>query len=246
MKKTNKTVALILALAMMMVATMVGCGSTEAEAPTSSVTFGPSFTPADASSTYSIADVTGSWIGTTSLVTVSGAEEMQEYLEGLYGRDLTDAEIAGLSTATATQDYTEVEIYEYYDEETGEVYPGSWQITMDMGDFFGEQVWDDWDAISYDEFSGNQRDAGCIRLDGNNYFRSDVTETDYIGEYGAQFFEVSDSEVAEDGKYGFIFEGQVVDANKIEGKISVMFQYGNMSEPYIMIFDYTLDEYYSY
>ncbi len=247
MKKTNKKVALILALAMMVVATMVGCGSTDEEASVSnSITFGPSFTPAEASSAYAIEDVTGSWVGTTSLVTVSGAAEMQEYLEELYGRDLTDAEISGLSTATATKDYAEVEIYDYYDEETGGTYPGSWQISMDMGGFFGEQIWDDWDAITYDEFSGNERDAGCIRLDGNNYFRSDVTETDYIGEYGAQFFDVSDSDVADDGKYGFIFEGQVVDANKIEGKISVMFQYGDMSEPYIMVFEYTLDEYYSY
>ena len=244
MKKFNKAVVLVLSMAVIM-ATMAGCGSSQ-EVSADKLTFGPSYTPSDATASYSIEDVTGSWTGTTSLVAISGAGEMQKYLQDLYGRKLSESEIEGLSVAPATQDYVEAVIYDYYDEETGETYPGSWEITMEMGGFFGEQVWDDWDAISYDEFSNNQRDAGCIRLDGNNYFRSDVTETDYIGEYGAQFFEVSDSEVAEDGKYGFIFEGQIVDENKIEGKITIMFEYGDMKEPYIMIYEYTFDEYYSF
>ncbi len=193
---------------------------------------------------YTIDDITGSWTGTSSLVEVSGASEMQSYLEELYGRSLSTSEVSGLSTATATNDYLEVEVYEYYDSDASAYYPGSWQITLDMGDFFGEQIWDDWDAITYDQFMNGHKDAGCIELDDNNCFYLEVMEKDYIGEYGAQFFDVDDTEVEEDGAYGLVFAGQVSEGSygpQIEGEIIVMFQYGDMDEPYKMRYEYILD-----
>lgn len=265
MKKMNlKALAVVLTFALAM-ATFVGCGSEPAEDASESVNVdaevnneaddnatsgGVSFQPSAATTQYTLADLEGTWVGSTSLVNVTGAEEMQKYLEEIYGRSLTDAEIAGLSTATATEDYAEMELYTYWDEETAKEYPGSWQITMDMGDFFGEQVWDDWDMLTYDEFMNDQRANGCVVLDNNNYFQLDVTEKDEIGEYGSAFFQVSDSVVAGDGEYGMVFAGQAVDGTDgdadIVGEFAIMFQYGDMSEPYVMYYTISFTECYPY
>lgn len=203
--------------------------------------------------TYSIADVTGAWTGTTSLVSVTGADEMQSYLEGLYGRSLTQSEIDGLTNAPATEDYAELYIYDYEGDD-GMIYPGSWELDLDMGDFFGDQIWDDWDALTYDEFTYGDRSLGCITLDENNSFYIEVMEKDYLGEYGSQFFDaydydVQDYEVEEDGAYGLVFSGQVSEGAygpQITGEFIVMFQYGDMSEPYGMAYEYTMDYFYAY
>lgn len=257
MKKMNlKALALMLAMVLVM-ATFVGCGSkdgaegasdavnVDAEANNSEEAGGISFQPTTATTQYTLAELEGTWSGTTSLISVSGAEEMQKYLEEIYGRSLSEDEIAGLSTATATQDYAEMELYTYWDDETAKEYPGSWQITMDMGDFFGQQVWDDWDMLTYDEFMNDQRANGCVVLDSNNYFQLDVTEKDELGEYGGNFFGVDYSVVEGDGEYGMVFAGQFVDGADgdadLVGEFAIMFQYGDMSEPYVMYYSIAFD-----
>lgn len=196
----------------------------------------------------SVEDIYGFWTGTSDLVSVSGEDEMQEYLEDLYGRPLTDSEIAGLSDGSYG-DYFQIDIYEYEDENY-DLYPGSWNMDLYMGSFFGTQNWDDWDALTYYEFD-NDRSAGCIELDGSGRFKVDVTETDYLGEYGCVFFDsydydVEDYEVEEDGEYGITFSGQVTENasgdKQIEGEIVITFQYGDMSEPYVMEYEYILDD----
>lgn len=203
--------------------------------------------------TYTIEDITGAWTGTTSLVSIMGASEMQSYLEGLYGRSLTQSEIDGLTNAPATDDYAELYVYDYEGDD-GKIYPGSWELDLDMGDFFGDQVWDDWDALTYDEFTYGDRSLGCITLDENNSFYIEVMEVDYLGEYGSQFFDaydydVQDYEVEEDGAYGIVFSGQVSEGAygpQIIGEFIVMFQYGDMAEPYGMAYEYTMDYLYEY
>lgn len=264
MKKMNlKALALMLAMVLVM-ATFVGCGSKDGaegasdavnvdaeanngeEANNSEEAGGISFQPTTATTQYTLAELEGTWSGYTSLVNVTGAAEMQKYLEEIYGRSLTDAEVAGLSTATASQDYAEMELYTYWDEETAKEYPGSWQITMDMGDFFGQQVWDDWDMLTYDEFMNDKRANGCVVLDSNNYFQLDVTEKDELGEYGGAFFMVDDSVVAGEGEYGMVFAGQFVDGADgdadLVGEFAIMFQYDGMNEPYVMYYTIAFDE----
>lgn len=218
----KKSIALILSV-LMMATMLVGCAS-------------------GGDSAYSIEQLTGTWTGTSTFVEASNAEEFQTYLEGLYGISFTEEQAATL-LATNASDMFEVIIYDYDDEETGKTYPGSWEMGINMGDFFGWQEWTDWDAISYDEYA-NDRDAGCIVLDSANSFCCDVVETDYLGEYGAILFGVEDSMVAEDGKYGLSFTGTVsegANGTQIVGQMILTLQYGDMSQPYKMVFDYTLD-----
>ena len=204
-------------------------------------------------SSYTIQDITGAWTGTTTLVSVTGAAEMQSYLEGLYGRALTQSEIDGLYTATGIDEYAELYVYDYEGDD-GKIYPGSWELDLYMGDFFGDQIWDDWDALTYDDFSYGDRSLGCIKLDENNSFYIEVMEIDYLGEYGSAYFDaydydVQDYEVEEDGAYGLVFSGQVVEGAygpELVGEFIVMFQYGDMAEPYGMAYEYTMDYLYAY
>ena len=206
--------------------------------------------------TYEVEDITGYWSGTSTLVSVTGASEMQKYLEDLYGRSLTAEEVAALSTPTNSADMFEMVIYDYYDGVTSDnpggterTYPGSWELDLYMGDLFGFKTWDDWDAMTYDEFQSSNRGYGCIKLDDEGKFMVDVVEQDYLGEYGGYCFDiagfdVSESDVKDDGVYGFEFSGQVVEGYygpEIVGEIVVMFQYGDMSEPYGMAYQYELD-----
>ncbi len=201
---------------------------------------------------YAIEDLYGEWNGTSTLVSVTGAEEMQEYLEYLYGRPLTETEISGLTDVTFDEDEFYLYISNWYDEEVDEEHPGTWYMELDMGDFFGLQAWDDYDALTYDEFMYGDRSAACITLDENNSFQIEGMEVDYIGEYGEVFFDAFDydvvaSEVEEDGAYGISFTGTVSEGAsgpQIEGEIVIMFQYGDMEEPYGMAYEYVLDSLY--
>ena len=195
-----------------------------------------------------VEDIYGYWTGTADLVSVSGEDEMQEYLEDLYGRPLSDSEIEGLSELVYDE-FMQIDIYEYEDD-YGNEYPGSWNMDIYMGSFFGTQNWDDWDALTYWEFD-NDPGAGCIELNSGDKFEVGCTETDYLGEYGSIFFDsydydVEDWEVAEDGEYGITFTGEVTENSygekQIEGTIVITFEYGDMSKPYVMEFEYVLDD----
>lgn len=239
----KKIIAVVLST-LLMATVLTGCnfslgGGTEAESEAE--VFGTEYEATPGTGSFTVEDITGYWSGTTTFAEVSNAEEMQAYLEGLYGQALTAEEAAALSTATGVAEAAELTIYNYPDEQTGLTYSGSWEFIFNMGDFFGEQILDDWDAISYDEFN-NDRDAGCIVLDGNDSFYVDVVETDYLGEYGSAFFGVSESAVMEDGEYGLAFSGTVTEG-QINGQMIITFQYGDMKAPYKMVFNYTFDQY---
>jgi len=96
--------------------------------------------------------------------------------------------------------------------------------------------------------------TAAIDLDSNNCFEIEVMERDYYGEYGCQFFDaydydVQEEECANDGAYGFLINGQVVEGSngkEIHGEIVIMFQYGDMSEPYGMAYEFVLNEQYVY
>ena len=99
--------------------------------------------------------------------------------------------------------------------------------------------------LTYDEFMNDQRANGCVVLDSNNYFQLDVTEKDELGEYGGNFFGVDYSVVEGDGEYGMVFAGQFVDGADgdadLVGEFAIMFQYGDMSEPYVMYYSIAFD-----
>ncbi len=197
---------------------------------------------------YDVEDIYGYWEGSSTLVSVSGAAEMQEYLEDLIGRPLTDDEIAGLYGESAEEAYFWMDIFEY------EGWDGFWDMDLDMGDYFLVEPFDTYDAVTYDQFADDDFSTAVIDLDSNNCFEIEVMERDYIGEYGCQFFDaydydVQESEVEEDGAYGIVINGQVVegsDGPMIQGQIVIMFQYGDMSEPYGMAYEYTLTDCYEY
>ncbi len=197
---------------------------------------------------YTVTDIYGYWEGTSQLVSVSGAAEMQEYLEGLIGRSLTEDEIAGLTGESAGEAYFWMDIFEY------EGWDGFWDMDLDMGDYFLVEPFDTYDAVTYDQFAEDDFSTAVIELDSNNCFEIEVMERDYIGEYGCQFFDaydydVQEFEVEEDGAYGIVINGQVVDGSngpEIQGEIVIMFQYGDMSEPYGMAYEYTLTDCYEY
>ena len=202
----------------------------------------------ESTSSYSVDDIYGYWEGTSTLVSVSGAAEMQEYLEELIGRPLTDEEIAGLKGETAGEDYFWFDIFEY------EGWDGFWELELDMGDYFDYEILDTYDAVTYEDFADGYYYDACIELDENNCFEIEVMERDPYGEYGSQFFDsydydVQDEDCAEDGAYGFLINGQVVEGSngtEIHGEIVIMFQYGDMSEPYGMAYDFVLNEQYIY
>ncbi len=193
-------------------------------------------------------DITGVWTGTSTLVSVSGAGEMQEYLEELYGYPLSEEQIAGLYTATNEDDFMWLEIYEGYDED-GNCYPGSWDMELYMGEFFGTQEWFDLYASTYEDIDNGDYGAGCITLDSNNSFYCGAEDEDEMGEMGQQFFFVDYEDVEGDGSYTFEFMGDVTEDEYgdyiITGEILISFWYGEMEEPYTMVYEYTLDNFQS-
>ena len=203
----------------------------------------------DTDDTYGVAEgdvnIYGSWWGTAELVSVSGADGMQEYLEELIGRPLTEDEIAGLNGESAEEEDYWMYIYE-------DDYEGEWMADLEMGDYFGMQSFYTLDAMTYDQYMNDDYSTACIVLDDNNSFKVEVMEKDKYGEYGADFFDaddydVEDYEVEDDGAYGFEITGQVKEGPNgpvIEGEFVIMFQYGDMEEPYGMAYKYTLDEFY--
>ncbi len=197
----------------------------------------------------SVEELYGDWYGTSQLVSVSGADEMQEYLEDLIGRPLDEDEIEGLYGIGAEEEWFDMSIFAYDTEGNGSYTDGFWEMWLDMGDYFGVEYWDTYDAVTYDQFAKGDFSTAVITLDENDSFYIEVKEMDGIGEYGCQFFDswdydVQEYEVAEDGAYGIVLSGQVVegsDGKEIVGNILIMFQYGDMSEPYSMTYEYTLD-----
>ena len=205
-----------------------------------------------ASGEYDLYDIYGEWEGTSKLVSVSGADEMQEYLEGLIGRPLTEDEIAGLNGTNAEEEWFGFNAFAYDVAGNGVYEDGFWELWLDMGSYFDEEYFDIYDAMTYDQYMDDDFSTAAIELDSNNCFEIEVMERDYYGEYGCQFFDaydydVQESEVEEDGAYGFVLNGQVVDgANgpEIHGEMVVMFQYGDMEEPYGMAYEYVLTDFY--
>ena len=194
---------------------------------------------------YTVADITKDWMGSVELVGVSGAAELQKYLETLYGRSLTSTEIAGLKKPISAGKTAELSVWTYTDDNNVS-HPGTWNLYIDMGSFFGLQEWDDWDILTYKEFESNQRDGGCIVLDGNNSFSLSVAEADRYGEYGQQVFNVEVPDNA--GAYGLVFDGTVSPgtngkAGVMEGQFIVTLQYGSMKEPYVAHYKYSFKPY---
>ena len=205
-----------------------------------------------ASGEYELYEIYGEWEGTSKLVSVSGADEMQEYLEGLIGRPLTEDEIAGLNGTNAEEEWFGFNAFAYDAAGNGVYEDGFWELWLNMGSYFDEEYFDIYDAMTYDQYMDDDYSTAAIELDSNNCFEIEVMERDYYGEYGCQFFDaydydVQESEVEEDGAYGFVLNGQVVDgANgpEIHGEMVVMFQYGDMEEPYGMAYEYVLTDFY--
>lgn len=207
---------------------------------------------APTSGEYELYDIYGEWEGTSTLVSVSGADEMQEYLEGLIGRPLTEDEIAGLNGTNAEEEWFGFNMFAYDAAGNGVYEDGFWELWLNMGSYFDEEYFDIYDAMTYDQYMDDDYSTAAIELDSNNCFEIEVMERDYYGEYGCQFFDaydydVQESEVEEDGAYGFVINGQVVDGEygpEIHGEMVVMFQYGDMEEPYGMAYEYVLTDYY--
>ena len=109
-----------------------------------------------------------------------------------------------------------------------------------MGDYFGEQAWDSWDVLTYDEFRNSEYTKGFI-IPSNGSFALDVTEEDPMGEYAAQVFETSEEG---NGIYGIKFSGTVYDngdgTKTIDGTFEIMFMYGDMTEPYVQTHTYSV------
>ncbi|MBO5082535.1 MAG: zinc-ribbon domain-containing protein [Lachnospiraceae bacterium] len=205
-----------------------------------------------ASGEYDLYDIYGEWEGTSTLVSVSGADEMQEYLEGLIGRPLTEDEIAGLNGTNAEEEWFGFNAFAYDAAGNGVYEDGFWELWLNMGSYFDEEYFDIYDAMTYDQYMDDDYSTAAIKLDSNNCFEIEVMERDYYGEYGCQFFDaydydVQEAEVEEDGAYGFVINGQVVDGEygpEIHGEMVVMFQYGDMEEPYGMAYEYVLTDFY--
>ncbi len=197
---------------------------------------------------YGVEDIYGYWEGSSTLISVSGAAEMQAYLEDLIGRPLTDDEIAGLTGESAETAYFWLDIFEY------DGWDGFWDMELDMGDYFQIEPLDTYDAVTYDDFANDDYSDAVIELDSNNCFEIEIMERDPLGEYGCQFFDaydydVQEDDVANDGAYGFTISGQVVEGSNgpaIEGQLVIMFQYGNMAEPYGMAYEFVLTDCYVY
>lgn len=203
---------------------------------------------------FDVEDIYGEWSGTAKLVSVSGAEEMEEYLEDLIGRPLTSSELDGIYGTSAEEEWFEFSTFEGDLDGSGRNTEGIWEMYLDMGDYFDIQYWDIFDAVTYDQYKEGDFSTAAIELDDNNCFEIKVMEMDYIGEYGCVFFDsydydVTEDDVKEDGAYGLVIRGQVVEGEygpEIIGEIVVMFQYGDMSEPYGMAYEYNLDYCYEY
>ncbi len=201
---------------------------------------------------YDLYDIYGDWSGTSTLVSVSGAEEMQEYLEDLIGRPLTEDEIASIYGTDIEEEWFDMSFFAYDTEGNGNYTEGFWEFWLDMGEYFDVEYFDTYDAMTYDQFMDDDFSTATIELDSNNCFEIEVMERDYYGEYGCQFFDaydydVQEYEVEEDGAYGFVINGQVVEGEygpEIHGQIVIMFQYGDMEEPYGMAYEYELTDLY--
>lgn len=198
----------------------------------------------DTKKMYTTEDITGMWEGHSVLRQVQGTDEMISYLETLYDRELTEEEKMQLASPVNEDMLLNAKIYTFEDSE-GNNYPASWFFKIYMNDFMGYQTWDDWAFLSYEQFLNGEREAGCIRLDYNNYFKMSILELDKYGAYGGQVFNADPADVEGAGQYGVVMDGTVSETENgnliISGTVEYSFQYGDMENPYVLKYDYVLD-----
>ena len=196
---------------------------------------------------YDVREIYGIWSGEMEVVSVSGAAELQKYLETICGRSLTATEKEGLIHPITGGQTTLFTLGTFEHNNNGILYPGHWTMgDVDMGSLFGEQFWSSSSMLTRKERANEQYGEGCIVLDDNNSFSMSVEEVDNAF-FGSTLFRMPFT--ANQGTYGLEFNGSFYpgtngDAELLKGEFVMTLQYGDMKEPYVAHYKYTFTPYY--
>ena len=107
-----------------------------------------------------------------------------------------------------------------------------------MGDYFGNQTFDNKRFITYNDYSRKQFGNGDIIVsNSSNYFSINVEDVDQLGSLSESLFGFKD----DSGKYRIEINGYA-DGDSIEGTIRISLLYGDMTTPFSEEIEFTCDK----
>ena len=186
--------------------------------------------------------------GTCEIASVSGADEMINYLEKVSGKTLSDAEKENLrNPSLGSSNQFQLLIYSADEDYSGEKYfDGEFGILLPVtigSDVPLTRSFSGWDMLTYDEIAAKNYENKITIRPVNNKFslKSQVPDEDHL--YANNMFPAYAAKMG-DGDFGTELTGTVKHGNTdvtfgIDGTYTLMFWYGDMAEPYIVKYNYT-------
>ena len=159
----------------------------------------------------------GDYQGTSKVVSTSGSQDLLDYLD----ENGQSIDINVLYTDKSESPFA-ISLYDDSD-----VSPASWDLMVDMGEYFDYQRFNNRTFITYSDFGKGKYESGDLIPNETGYFFIEVEDTDSEGYLSENLFGINDK----DGKYKMTMEGFVV-GDTISGALDISFYYGDMEHPY--------------
>ncbi len=159
----------------------------------------------------------GDYQGTSKVVSTSGSQDLLDYLD----ENGQSIDINVLYTDKSESPFA-ISLYDDSD-----VSPASWDLMVDMGEYFDYQRFNNRTFITYSDFGKGKYESGDLIPNETGYFFIEVEDTDSEGYLSENLFGINDK----DGKYKMTMEGFVV-GTAISGTLDISFYYGDMEHPY--------------
>ncbi len=159
----------------------------------------------------------GDYQGTSTIVSTSGSQELLDYLD----ENGQSIDINALYTDKSESPFA-ISLYDDSD-----ISPASWDLMVDMGEYFEYQRFNNRTFITYSDFGKGKYESGDLIPNETGYFVIEVEDTDSEGYMSENLFGINDK----DGKYKMTMEG-FVNGDYISGTLNISFYYGDMEHPY--------------
>ena len=159
----------------------------------------------------------GDYQGTSKVVSTSGSQDLLDYLD----ENGQSIDINVLYTDKSESPFA-ISLYDDSD-----ISPASWDLMVDMGEYFDYQRFNNRTFITYSDFGKGKYESGDLIPNETGYFFIEVEDTDSEGYLSENLFGINDK----DGKYKMTMEGFVV-GTAISGTLDISFYYGDMEHPY--------------
>ena len=211
----------------------------------------PGYTPGNGSGQELDFDVTTkdivgiTFAGDVQLVSVTGAESMIDYLQSVSGTPMSDSEKDAFRYPSITS-MPYCELYVYDDQYS----TGGWNFKVPYACGISSpelRQFSDWDMLTQEQIKANNAfDSVAIHPDGNTFLLKNQVPDEGNMYAGNLFSKYSD--YMSNGEFGIQFGGKIRqdkftgNSYGIDGTFVLMFWYDTMSEPYVITYNYQVDD----